>query len=60
MTGNGNGVPLAMPEENRKRSSVILFADNTSSVASITNEKQVSQTFVENATNFPTRTEGQA
>ena len=48
---------LAMPEQNRKRSRVILFADNTPSVASITNEKpgssqQISRKFVETATNF--------
>ena len=47
----------AMPEENRKRSKIVLFADNTSSVASITSEKpgssqQISQKFVETATSF--------
>ena len=48
---------LAMPKENRKQSRIILFADNTSSVASIINEKpgssqHISQKFMETATNF--------
>jgi ribonuclease HI len=47
----------AMPKKTRKRSRIILFADNTSSVASITNEKpgssrQISQQFVETAATF--------
>ena len=47
----------AMPEENRKRSKIVLFADNTSSVASITSKKPgssqpISQKFVETATSF--------
>ena len=47
----------AMSEKTRKRSRIILFADNTSSVASITNEKpgsnqRVSLQFVETATTF--------
>jgi len=56
MTGNGNGVPLAMPKGNRNQPGIILFTDSTSSIASITNEKpgssqHVSQKFVETATN---------
>ena len=48
---------LAMPEENRKQSRIILFADNTPLVASIINEKpgssqQISQKFVETTTDF--------
>lgn len=43
-----------MPEENRKRSIIVLFADDTSSVASVTNEKPgsnqyIPQKFVETA-----------
>jgi ribonuclease HI len=47
----------AMPEENNKRSRIVLFSDNTFSVASITTEKsgssqQIPQQFVEAATTF--------
>ena len=47
----------AMPEENRKRSGIVLFADNIASVAPITNERSgssqlISHKFVEMATTF--------